>query len=120
EWRRCHRQLVTRHLHLIRPSRADPRLYPGDINVVDDLAAFGLISTAPREHALEKLNTFGVRGGRYLLVLFAVLCHREDKEVVTLRVVGVPRRVLPVRGGTLARRQFLANEARQLPRTDNR
>ena len=97
-----------------------PTLHPGDINVENDLATFGLISTAPREHALEKLNTFRVRGRRYLLVLFAVLCHREDKEVTTLRVVGVPRRVLPVRGGTLARCHFLANEARQLPRTDNR
>src|SRR4029077_10015998 len=79
-----------RHFHLICPSGADPRLHPGDINVEDDLAAFGLISTAPREHALEELNTFRVGGGPYLLVLFAVLCHREDKEVATPRVVGVP------------------------------
>ena len=71
------------------------------------------------EHAFEKFNTFRVRGGRYLLVLFAVLCHREDKEVAALRVVGVPRRMLAVQGGSLACRHFLASEARQLPRTDN-
>ena len=117
--RRCHRQLIARHFHLISPGGADPRLDPGDINVEDDLVTFSFISTAPREHALEKFNTFRVRGVR-LLVLFAVLCHREDKEAATLRVVGVPRRVLAVRGGSLARRHFLASEARQLPRTDNR
>ena len=78
------------------------------------------INTAPREHALEKCNTFLVRGGPHLFVLFAVLCRREDKEMATFRVVGVSGRVLAAGGGTLARRQFHANKARQLPRSDNR
>jgi hypothetical protein len=77
------------HFHLRSPGGADPRRSPGDINVVDDLVTFGFISTAPRVHALEKLNTFRVRGVR-ILVLVAVLCHREGKEAATLRVVGVP------------------------------
>src|SRR6476660_2925461 len=96
--------VTARHFHLISPSGADPRLHPSDIDVEDDLVTFDFINTAPREHALEKFNTFRVRGGRYLLVLFAVLCHPEDKEVATLGVVGVPRRMLAVRGRSLARR----------------
>src|SRR6478672_13910578 len=62
EWRSCHRQFIARHFHLISPSGADPRLHPSDLNVEDDLVTFDFINTAPREHALEKLNTFRVRG----------------------------------------------------------
>ena len=81
---------------MIGPGCADPRLDPGDINAIDNFVTFGFISTAPREHALEKFNTFRVPWGPLFLVLFAVLCDREDKEVATLRVAA---RVLD--GGTV-------------------
>jgi hypothetical protein len=93
---------------MLRVGEAGPeKPDPGDVDVVADVVAFGPVSPSPRKHGLEKFDTFRVCG-EDILVLFPVLCHREDKEVATLRVVGVTLRMVTIRAGDPIRFLFIS------------